>query len=140
MHLGPDRPSITAHANLLIPHPPRRLQDFPVDKVLGHVNSNHHAGKVIVMSFLNPTVDITYLSNTFSREVCHLHSEGPEPRVIPPHCLYSHGNLDVQYPLIGAVKKYMCSLFLTRILIARSFVRLPGESSRITGPGCSPEL
>jgi hypothetical protein len=58
------------------------------------------------MSFLNPTVDILECVMFILRVL----------GVIPPHYLYSHGNLDVQCPLIGAVNKYICSLFLTHIL------------------------
>jgi hypothetical protein len=62
----------------------RRRQDFLIDKVL-RVTSNYLTGKVIVMSFLNAR----HLRNTLSRELCHLHSEGPEPRVplfLPTTC------------------------------------------------------
>jgi hypothetical protein len=58
------------------------------------------------MPFLNPR----YLSNTFSREVCHLQLEGAEPRDIPPHCLYSHGAMS----LIAAVNKHV---LYTRFLL-----------------------
>jgi hypothetical protein len=55
------------------------------------------------MSFLN----LRHLRNTFSRGMCHLHSEGPEPRVIPPHYLYSHGNV----PDCGGEQAYIYTRF-----------------------------